>query len=355
VSTTVPQPGLPLDVEALTAEWFAWALDSDVTAVELLDQHSGTTGRARVALRGDKNVPATAFVKLAPFDESQREFVNSVGMGVSEARFYRDLAGELPVRVPRSWFSEYDDDTYVMVLEDLEASGCRFPAPDDDDIEFRARDIAEQLAALHAPYWNSDRFDAGGDLEWLAHRGTGQGDGGAPFIQIAADQLADRLPDEFRRMAEFYVARARDIAALWNAGPRTLVHGDPHLGNLFVDEQAASRTGFLDWAMVGRSPGVRDLAYVMCSSVPGEVRRTNERAIVERYCELLAEGGVTLPFDDAWQQYRLFAVYGWVAATATAAMGSKWQPLHIGLAGTERATRAITDLDALGLLESLLA
>lgn len=66
-------------------------------------------------------------MKLAPFDERQREFVTAAGMGVAEARFYRDLAQEVPVRVPRPYLAQTDGDRYVMVLEDLEAVGCRFP------------------------------------------------------------------------------------------------------------------------------------------------------------------------------------------------------------------------------------
>src|SRR4051794_30963724 len=164
---------LPLDAPDLTAQWFCTALGRDVANVELLDKSSGTTGRAHVALTGDATVPATVFVKLAPFDEAQREFVNSVGMGVAEARFYRDLAPDIPVRIPSVWFSDTDGDGYVMVLEDLVASGCRFPDPKDDDIEWRARDIVEQLAALHARFWESPRFRNDGDLAWLAPKGTG--------------------------------------------------------------------------------------------------------------------------------------------------------------------------------------
>ena len=148
-----------------------------------------------------------------------------------------------------------------------------------------------------------------------------------PLAEEVRRWLLDNLPASAKQRPIY----AQIIAALGPAGIRS-----------FSRDRLSY--GFLDWAMVGRSPGMRDLAYVLCSSVPGEIRRTNERAIVERYCELLANGGVTLSFDDAWKQYRMFAVYGWVAATATAAMGSKWQPLHVGLAGTERATRAITDL-----------
>ena len=346
---------LPLDVDDLTAEWFGAVLGREVTGVEVLDRSSGTTGRARVALTGDPGVPASVFVKLAPFDERQRAFVTAVGMGVAEARFYRDLAPEIPVRIPGVWFADTEGDAYVMVLADLVAAGCRFPHPKDDDIAWRARDIVEQMAALHGRFWESPRFDPGGDLAWLAPKGTGGAGGGAKFVQMAVDTLGDRLPEEFHRLADIYLARNDDIAKLWNSGPRTLVHGDPHLGNLYVDPADGNGTGFLDWAMIGRSPGLRDVAYVLCNSIPATVRAESERALLDRYCELLADAGVDLGTDTAWEQYRLFAVYSWVSATSTAGMGSKWQPLHIGLDATERATAACEELGCVDLLEQLLA
>jgi len=167
---------IPQEVAELTPAFFAEALQRDVAPAELVDQHSGTTGRSRFRLSGDPTLPATVFVKLAPFDARQRKFVAAVGMGVAEARFYRDLAPEVPVRVPRPYHAGTDGERYVMVLEDLEASGCRFPGPGDPDIERRGGDIVEQLAALHAKYWESTRFDD--DLGWLARTGAGISGGG---------------------------------------------------------------------------------------------------------------------------------------------------------------------------------
>lgn len=347
---------LPVEVSELTPEWLSEAMDADVTTVTVLDRHSGTTGRAHLALTGDPRLPATVFAKLAPFDVEQRKFVNVQGMGVAEARLYRDLAPELPVRVPRPWFSDFEgdgtgaDDRYVMLLEDLQASGCRFPTREDADIEARVFDIVEHLARLHARYWEAPRFKAGGDLAWIAPRTTGSGDGGASMVRMAIDNLADRLPAGFLELAEFYVERAQDVMPLYREGECTLVHGDPHLGNLFVDTPSGDRTGFLDWAMIARAPGIRDVAYVLANSTPTEVRRAHEHALLARYREILAAHGVVLDAETAWEQYRLFTVYGWCSATCTAAMGSKWQPEHVGLGGTERSTIAAVDLDCLGLL-----
>jgi Ser/Thr protein kinase RdoA (MazF antagonist) len=188
----------------------------------------------------------------------------------------------------------------------------------------------------------------------LARKGTGGGDGGAQFVRMAVESLGDQLPETFHQLADLYIARYADVAQLWNSGPRTFVHGDPHMGNLFVDAEAGDCTGFLDWAVIGRSPGLRDVAYVLCNSVPAEVRAANERAWLDRYCALLDAAGIELMPETAWEQYRLFAVYSWVSAASTAGMGSKWQPLHIGLGGTRRATAACEQLECVQLLERLL-
>jgi hypothetical protein len=86
---------IPVDVAEITPEWMSGALERDVRTVTVLDQHSGTTGRALVGLEygnASDAGPDTAFVKLAPFDPQQRAFVDQVGLGIAEARFYREIA-----------------------------------------------------------------------------------------------------------------------------------------------------------------------------------------------------------------------------------------------------------------------
>jgi len=344
---------IPSTVSEITPAWLSAALDADVAAVEVLDAHSGTTGRARIGVRG-AGVPETLFVKLQPFEEDQRAFLRMVGLGVAEAKLYAAVGNELPVRVPRVWHSSFDDGgSFVMVLEDLEAAGCRFATPDDDDVLAVAESLVDELAILHAAYW-------GQDLDWLGRHAVASGDGseaqkrmagGAAIVRSAVDQFANDLPAEFRRMGELYVDRYRDIGRMFNEGERTLIHGDDHIGNLFVD---AGRTGFYDWAVASRFPGMRDVAYFLCNSLPTEVRRAEEGALLGRYRAGLAERGIVLSAEVAEQQYRLFSVYSWVAAATTAAMGSKWQPAEVGYRATVRTTQALVDLDVLELLDQRL-
>jgi aminoglycoside phosphotransferase (APT) family kinase protein len=346
---------IPSSVDEITPAWLSAALDAGVAQVDVLDAHSGTTGRARIRVKADRGIPETIFVKLQPFVAEQREFLRIIGLGVAEAQLYAAVGDALPVRVPRVWHSSFDeaDASFIMVLEDLEASGCRFASPDDDDVLDVAISLVDELAALHATYW-------GQDLSWLGTHALTPGDGdeastrmemGAAIVQSAIDQFADELPREFRQLGELYIDRVRDIGSLWNQGERTLIHGDDHIGNLFVDD---GRTGFYDWAVASRYPGMRDVAYFLCNSLPTEVRRTEEDALLSRYRHGLAARGVVLDADLAREQYRLFSVYSWIAATTTAAMGSRWQPEEVGRRATERTTQAIIDLDVLDLLRERL-
>lgn len=361
---------IPVEVDDVTPAWLSDALGVEVRTVEVVDRHSGTTGRARVAVTygsDDHDLPPSVFVKLAPFDERQRDFVAAGGLGIAEARFYRDLAHEITLRIPGVHFAEIDDDgRYVMVIEDLAAAECRFPRPGDDDVAEWGGDLVEELAGLHAPFWDSPRLRDGAELSWVTagHR-TGrnvprarfdgeQGKGGG-YIGLALDQFGDEMGPAFRRLAQLYMEHAPDIMEhVLDEGTPTLIHGDPHLGNLFIDPADGNRVGFLDWAMLDRRTGMRDVAYVLCNSIPAEIRREHEQGWVARYLAALAAGGVLLDAGTAWEQYRLYATYSWVSATSTAAVGNRWQAAKVGQGGMRRATASIEDLDTVSILEDRL-
>jgi len=357
-----------VEVEDVTPAWLSEVLDADVRSVEVLDRHSGTTGRARIGVTyGDRDgaLPPSLFVKLPPFDERQRDFVAAGGLGVAEARFYRDLAPEITLRIPTSHYAAIDDDgRYVMVIEDLTAAACRFPRPGDDNVAEWGVQLVAELARLHAPFWDSPRLQEGGDLTWVmdGHRtgrnvprraeGSSGGGGGGGFVGMALEQFGAEMGAAFRRLAALYVEHAPVIMEeVLDEGTPTLIHGDPHLGNLFLD---GDRVGFLDWAMLDRRTGMRDVAYVLGNSIPAEIRRAHEQEWVAHYLATLAGAGIALDAGTAWEQYRLYATYSWVSATSTAAVGSRWQAAKVGQGGMRRATAAIEDLDTVTILEDRL-
>jgi aminoglycoside phosphotransferase (APT) family kinase protein len=345
-----PSLSIPDRPEAITSEWLSEALASslpgvEVAGVEVLDRHSGTTGRALLGLEyaSGSAGPGTLFVKLRPFEEMQRQLVAATDMGRREARFYEALAAETPMRVPRAYFAAYGErpTDYIMLLEDLEAAGCRFPKDAGDDARTRGRKLIEVLARLHAHFWEDARF--GSELAWLppAMRGAL----GATLIEQARQRFSGELPPVFSELCHLYVDHHERICDLWDEGEATLIHGDTHAGNQFVDGE---QVGLYDWAVISRSPGIRDVGIFLCNSCPVEVRRSEEEDWIRAYRQALLDAGVDAPgFESLWRRYRLAVLYGWVAATTTAAVGDRWQPIEVGMAAMRRSTQTCADLETL--------
>jgi len=291
------------------------------------------------------------FVKLPPFNDAQRQLVAATDMGRREARFYSGLAPEVPVRIPQAYYSASGDDPtqYVMVLEDLAASGCTFLTRlQRQDTEHASR-LVDDLAKLHGHFWEDPRLAH--EWSWLqpAMRGGGFG---ARLIEEARAQFATQMPPVFDELCRFYIEHHRRVAELWDEGELTLIHGDTHAGNQFRDGAAV---GLYDWAVVSRSPGIRDVAVYLGNSYPTELRRRDEDGLLRAYREgLTAAGAQPAPLGVVWDRYRACVLYAWVAATTTAAMGGVWQPTEVGMLGMTRATDACAELDTIGGLRARL-
>ena len=300
----------------------------------------GTTGRARVALSSSADLPDTVFVKLQPFAAEQRKFLRQIGLGVAEARFYATVGNDFPVRAPRVWHADHDDSdgSFVMVLEDLQASGCRFITPADGDILEVASSLVDELAVLHASCRNKD-------LTWLR---TPSG-----MRRKPEDAEMRRPASPVHRLGSRSVRR-RDATGVHSdrgtlrgtlAGHRRLVQrgrAHPHPRRP-PTAATSSSTGVARASSTGRwsacAPGFRDVAYFLCNSLPVETRRAEEFNLLARYLAALATQGVALDEQVAHEQYRLFSVYSWIAAASTAAMGSQWQPIDVSRAAMARTTR----------------
>lgn len=358
ISRSGPARGVPASVDRMTPEWLTRVLAPAfpgvrIATVECLDQDVGTTTRARLAvtylsgIRGPQP-PSTVFVKLTSSALGTRLIGNLNGLGSTEVAFYRRVGSDVPVRVPRTYHAASDRrfGTFVLVQEDLVASGCRFRAMSEPCTFDEVSAVVEGQARLHAAFWESPRFRA--DLRCLASL---EHDPTAPLGRLITHVGMRRcfarhpaaVPVELRELGELVLAHRRELETAWNRNPRTLVHGDSHGGNVFFSPEGV---GFLDWQLSRQCEGMRDVAYYLVTSVPTEVRVAHERELIVRYLDTLREHGADAPtFALAWEQYRLHAIYGFIAATVTA-----------GIAGMQDEAVARVALDracaALGALES---
>jgi len=348
---------LPDRPEAITPAWLSGALAKSLPGVEVarvrvVDRHSGTTGRARLALdyAAGSSGPATVFAKLPPFDEIQRQLVAVTDMGRREARFYEALAAEAPLRVPRPWFAAHGEKPtdYIMILEDLEAAGCTFPKSVDDHARTHGRQVIEALARLHAHFWQDARFER--ELAWLPR--AMRGALGAKLIEQAREKFSADFPPVFAALCRVYTDHHERVCDLWDEGESTLIHGDIHAGNQFVDH---GQLGVYDWAVISRSPGIRDVAIYLCNSCPTELRRSEQEGWLRAYRAGLVAAGVDAPAHETlWRRYRRAVLYGWVAATTTAAMGDRWQPREVGLRAMRVSTQCCADLETVEAIREAL-
>jgi len=343
---------IPDTLDEITPPWLSDVLNTNVTDCRIVDSHSGTTGRGvlEVEYATATDLPARLFVKLPPDDKLQRAFVCANGMGRREAMFYQQLAGEVPIRVPRSYYSACDEsgERYIMLLEHLEDSACTFHnASNHYSIDY-IRSVLTAFAKLHACYWHDPRFD--GDLTWvqkpIQHTAT------VDLVASALQQFATEMPPVFTSMAELYIEQADVIHSLWSRGDATLIHGDVHDGNLFLDGKTP---GFLDWALLARGTGMRDVAYFLAGTMSVQDRELEQGNMLVHYRDTLLHAGIDAPdIEQLWQEYRWHAAYVWVGAAVTLAMGDAWQPVNYTRKSLQRINRALEDLGSVEAIRKAL-
>lgn len=352
-----PVHTLPGDVTALSPVWLSETLGTPVTGVEVLDHAFATNQRARIGITYAEPGagPATLFAKLAPLDPAHREMIGATGMAEREAQFYADVApsAAAQVRVPRSYYAATaDDGTFVILLEDLSVRGCRFSNGEWGVPAAAAAGALEDLARFHGRF--ADPAERAAVAPWLAAPRASTSTATAQLMRHVLDTHRDELGDAYAEVGELYVEHHAAMDDLWNAGHPTYVHGDPHIGNVFLDGE---RVGFLDWGLSRVATPLRDVSYFLTMSVDPDERRRSERELWQTYLDALrASGGPEIGFDEAWAAHRVQASYT-VVATFLAFMPS-YQAADgrtLGTALRSRSEQALEDLEVVEAVRTALA
>ncbi len=278
-----------------------------VAGVEVVERHELTNAHARLRLTYDEpaGAPEVVFAKLPPSDPTRRVTINATGMGRKEALFYATLADRIALRTPAVHAAHHGDDGgFALLLEDLPTSGCTVSDGTVGVSPDAAAVALAELAAMHVRY--EDPAVRAAEAPWVEPAGPGS-NYAVDMLGYGIDHHRDRLSDAFVEVAELYRARRLELQRLWHEGIQTVVHGDPHLGNVFDDH---GRTGFLDWGIVLVSTPMRDVSYFLTMAMDVEARRRHERDLLRHYLDVRASlGGAPLDVDDVWRQHRVQAAY----------------------------------------------
>ena len=273
----------------------------------------------------------------------------------NEVRFYRDLRPELDIETPRAFASVFDGETgtFGVLMEDVRLRSARFPNATTSLNDEEIRCVLGHLAALHARFWQSPRFER--DLSWLWTPCSG---GFYDFMAPNGQGLIQALIDGSEYKQSLFERLGRPFDEVWkilwhaqkiiDSEPSTLLHGDTHLGNTYV--LPGARVGLLDWQLMNRGRWSHDVTYILMTGLEIETRRRDERELLAFYLDGLAAHGVRdVPTADAaWLLYRQTAIWGFVIGWMGCPTPNYGE--QIMQANLDRLTAAVEDLETFAAL-----
>lgn len=341
---------IPERPDGISAAWLTRALavrhpGTEVLRVDTGREVHGSGTKVRLLLEYNAGghahgLPPTMWLKAGyePHSDMIRDSY------VAEKDFYRRVGPLGLVNVPVLYFGGTDPRTghTLLLMEDLLARNASFGHAT-DPLDIATTECAlDMMARLHAVWWDGPQLSTLGEF------------GGAFVTEDIISTLIDTEGWEtwVRRprgaaVPERYHSRdaiRRAYHRLWELerrGPACMVHGDPHLGNMFFEPDG--RPGFLDWQRVMRGHWAHDVAYFTISALTPELAAAHEGDLLRHYLTaLVAAGGPLLDFDEALLAYRRQAVHGlvWVINPLT------MQPEEVNTANATRFGAAVERLDS---------
>jgi aminoglycoside phosphotransferase (APT) family kinase protein len=292
--------------------------------------------------------PASVIVKFPIDHPVQRHIADSLGFYPREIRFYRELAASTKVRVPQvhAAMIAADSTDFVVVMEELHGK----ETADQRDGATWPQVLAslDAMAAFHASWHESPHLDELTST-FPPMLNPGYLHGLPPVFQAgwphALEHAGDLLTPELVAFGERYCDLLEYMLTTANT-PRTFVHGDWRLDNLFFDDDGVT---VIDYQISGIASGVYDLAYFVSQSIAPEVRRGREDELIDRYLAGLAAHGVVRDRDEVVHQFKVGVaqcfIYGVSSFPSYAELPERSQQLMRLLLG--RSGQAIIDIDAL--------
>jgi len=199
---------------------------------------------------GDESIPMTLIGKFPSDDPVSRATGVQLRNYYREVNFYRHLASDLSISIPRCYYADIVDEgpEFILLLEDMH------PAEPGDQLVGCSVDVARaavlELVGLQAPTWcrtELERFD------WLG--GAGESVSVFDLYGQFLPGFIERYGDALLTDEQHILARVADSPAcpLFQpvGSPFCLEHVDYRLDNLLIDSsQTPPQITVVDWQSV---------------------------------------------------------------------------------------------------------
>lgn len=343
----------PVTPEQLSADWLGDKLDCQVSnfRVERLGEGGGLLGLVtRVHLESDSG-PDTLIAKFPTEAEDNRFVATTYDMYGREYRFYTQVAPNVPIRAPKCYHAEFNEENsdFVLLIEELlgyelgdQVTGCSLE---------EAHAVIKDLAALHRSTWKP-----GPEIQINQHDMPYQREGmiggfgvGWPGVlanfkevldaELTAEEveLLGKTPDHVNQLLD----RIHD-------GPLVIAHGDVRLDNVFFSKDG---NALVDYQAVCKAAPEHDLAYFVTQSLSDDVRHAEDWVAV--YHQHLTSEGIEYDLSVSRERFRYCAMYFVCYAVIIAGTLDQANERGRKLAETLLAysLRSIKELNALELIK----
>eukprot|EP01114_Cavostelium_apophysatum_P010661 TRINITY_DN2469_c0_g1_i2.p1 TRINITY_DN2469_c0_g1~~TRINITY_DN2469_c0_g1_i2.p1 ORF type:complete len:689 (+),score=124.76 TRINITY_DN2469_c0_g1_i2:141-2207(+) len=270
------------------------------------------------------------FKKLTNYPDLEAFYLVSYEI---EAGFYTALAKKVKhFKIPKIYFNLVDsfNNQFGMVMEFV---GSTHTGQPDGFSLTDARTCLTQLAKFHASNWNFPLVDTSKAKMWdVAGYWTGNKreankstirPSWATFMKSFGEKVTFRnsVLDLGVRMEKLLPRITRELVQL---SPKTLLHGDYKVSNIFVnrnEKDPDQQVGVLDWQWMGVGSPAYDIAHFTATSVSADVLPHLEELVREYHTTLVSEGVEEYPFEKFFAQFQLcwidYAMYAVVSKWAS--------------------------------------
>jgi hypothetical protein len=280
-------------------------------SITFVDAALSSSGEERVSTAGRiafdvtyKNGAGTSLPKRLMIKVARPEFIE-IPLYENEVNIYTRLGDQIQMKTPRCFggFRDSESLSFGLVLEDLRTDHVIF---ENVLSKFGPEDTAallEQLALLHAPYWNSSRFND--DLRWVQPHTSGsihdlfsREKGAVHFLidhEISTHQFKRELVESIGQTSKSLAEQVARVQKHQASLPCTLLHGDAHVGNTYKTKDG--ERGYLDFQLSACGFCMHDVSYTIVTSLSVKDRRIHELNLINGYRQRLIDLGVHSPLS----------------------------------------------------------
>jgi hypothetical protein len=312
---------------------------------------------------GEPPLPGSLFVKLPMESLLTRWFFSIINAWQLESYFFRHVAHTLPLRTPITYATRGQGTRFYLVQENLH---------DDPSVElFTSLDMLkgpslevvhrclDTFAQLHACHYGLDAQQRERILPLKYHIFLSPDMGHVSrmlnryALRPCMKKRPGLIPGDVEEAYKLSIEHWDELLRHWFSGPLSLLHGDSHLGNFFVNGE---HMGMLDWQAAHWGKGIRDVQYFLTDSLPIDTLAAHERELVDYYVQRRAHHGVAIDPEQTWQEYRGFSFHSLMTIIVSIGFGALNAEQDALMAEVlKRNVAAVQRLDYAGWLRDFLA